>query len=67
MNRRVFLEGLAMKPIEKRCVRARQKGADAYRAGKKMEDNPYLADPLVALSSWWQTGYIQAKNEGTDN
>lgn len=42
--------------------KAKQRGSKDFLAGKKVEDNPYLRLPDVALSSWWQTGFLQEKN-----
>ena len=46
-----------------RSLKAKRRGAADFRSGKTLDDNPYLRDPLVALSSWWQTGFLHAKNE----
>ncbi len=42
--------------------KAKRRGAKDFLAGKSVEDNPYLRRPDVALSSWWQTGFLQEKH-----
>lgn len=42
-------------------------GARAYYSGKKLEDNPHLSGPDVSMSTWWETGYVQAEEVNEDN
>lgn len=52
-------------------ARVRDRGREAFKAGKSFDDNPYVHLSKVSLSSWWQAGYLNAKRneetEGTDN
>lgn len=47
----------------KQYARAKESGTRAFLAGKTIEDNPHLRNPDKALSSWWQTGFLQEKTK----
>lgn len=58
---------MKFKPIVK-FARAEDRGRRDFRAGKSIEDNPFLTNRLVALSSWWAAGYNKEKQEsGNDD
>jgi len=44
---------------------AKQRGIKDCLAGKELIDNPYLHRSDVALSSWWQTGFLQQQKGGS--
>ena len=43
--------------------KAKECGVSAALADKTLDDNPYLRQPDIALSSWWQTGFLQQRGK----
>ena len=61
-NWHFMVSSVRFKPIQKH-QQAKQRGIQDYLAGKNMTDNPYLRQPDIALSSWWQTGFLQQRGK----
>ena len=59
---RFMVEKMQFSPT-KQYEKAKARGSREFLAGKDIEDNPFLHNPDKALSSWWQTGFLQTKTK----